>query len=472
MALPGTRLARFYDRAPVFIQNLMSSGFGVIKLLDERGPLFRSIYRELAETQWWPRERLRELQLERLRRIVRFAQDYVPFYQKRFAEYGVSWQTIQSLDDLRRFPIVTREDVQQHRQEMLANRKPKGRIVVQTTSGSTGTPIEVWCDRRTFLTDRAWAMRHRSWGGYDSRRWRATFNGYRIVPPNQSAPPFWRYNIPWRQIHFSIYHLSERNLPSYVKALQSLGVEFLDGYPSALYILARHLLAHGRTLPMRAVFTGSEVLHAAYRETLEKAFDCKVFDYYGLAEKVIGAGECEYHNGYHVAMEHVVAEVLPTAQDGGNDPSDGGDLVATSLVNTVMPLIRYRCGDVVSAGPARCPCGRSLELVGQARSRVLDIVTGADGRMISPHILLQPFRYMYSILESQIVQESATDVVVRVVRRGEFSNADERKLLEGFQERLGPAMNVRIEYLTAIPRPPSGKFRLVVSNLADSSRTL
>jgi len=397
---------------------------------------------------------------------LRFAQEHVPFYRKCFAEWGVSWEQVHSVADLRRFPIITREDVHGCRREMIADLAPRSKVLAQTSSGTTGTPIEVLCDRKTYLADKAWAARQRTWGGYDGRSWRATFNGHKIVPIGWDKPPFWRYNLPWRQMHFSVFHMGERQLPFYVSALRAAKVRFIEGHASAIYILARYLNATGLTLPMKAVLTSSEPLHDVYRETMEKAFACKIFDYYGLTEKVVAAGECERHSGFHVAMEHVVAEVVPFENGRKGHAGAAGELIGTSLVNTVMPLIRYQTGDVLDPSPGECPCGRGLETIGRARSRSMSIIVCPDGRYLPPTVILTPLRSISTIHESQIVQEEPARVVVRVVRRPHYSREDEARLLEGFRERLGPTMTVRIEYAQEIRRTAAGKFPLVVSRVS------
>jgi len=464
MAVPSAKFNHLYDHSPVFLQNLMSSAFGLVKLLDERGRRFRTIYSELIETQWWDRERLRQLQRERLRNILRFAQEHVPFYRKRFAEYGVSWNQVQAVEDLSRFPLLTKEDIRSHPQELIADVKPNSRIIAQSTSGTTGSPLRVLMDHTTLVTERAWVARHRTWGDYDARSWRGTFGGYKVVPMKQDRPPFWRYNLPWRQIHFSTFHLSEKNLPHYAAALRSTGVQFLDGYPSTLYLMARYLRATGQSIPMKAVFTGSEPLYELYRETIEAAFACKVFDYYALTERVISAGECSRHSGFHLSMEHVVAETIPP-EGGAKDNEPVRELVGTSLVNTVMPLIRYRTGDVVSPPPDQCSCGRGLEVIGQVKTKSEDFVVCPDGRHISASNLTYPFKPIQSIAESQIVQENPSEVVVRIIRRPEYTEADEKRLLEGLRERLGPTVAVRAEYVQEISRTSAGKFRFVISHV-------
>ena len=466
MTSPGSRLLKLYNRSPFFVQDVLASSLGLKKLLVERGPAFRRVLQELLASQWWSRERLRELQIERLRKMLRFAQQHVPLYRKRFAEYGVSWNQVQSLEDLGKFPILTREDLRIHRRDLVPEVKSRSRIIAQSTSGSSGTPLEILCDHITYVTEKAWIARHRSWGGYDPRAWRATFNGHKIVPVNRKKPPFWRFNLPWRQIHFSIYHMSEEQLPLYINALRVNNVAFLDGYASAIYILARYLLATGQTLPMKAIFTGSEPLYATYRDAIETAFACKVYDYYGLTEKVVSAGECEQHSGFHVAMEHVVAEILPLDAKNAGQTDAVGELVGTSLTNTAMPFIRYRTGDVTYPCPPRCPCGRGLETIGEAKTKSMGIVVCPDGRHLAPIGVCFNIAYVHTVHEYQVIQKSLTDILIRVVRRSDYRQADEVRVLDGLREPLGPGMNVRIEYVDEIPRGAAGKYPLLVSEVS------
>ena len=120
-------------------------------------------------------------------------------------------------------------------------------------------------------------------------------SGVPIVPTHQKAPPFWRLNYLHNQLWLSSFHLTEDTIGHYLAHLQEFKPVVLEAYPSTAYIMAKYLDGRGRRLPLRAVLTSSETLHETQRETIERAFCCKVFDYYGLAERTIFATECEAH---------------------------------------------------------------------------------------------------------------------------------------------------------------------------------
>src|SRR5262249_3840189 len=155
----------------------------------------------------------------------------------------------------------------------------------------------------------------------------------------------WRANHVHRQLWCSSFHLSEERLPLYVRELRARRIRFLEGYPSTIFILARHLLRSGERLPMQAVYTSSETLHAVQRDAIREAFQPQVFDFYGLAERVVFAGECGAAAGKPLFDEYGVTELTDEA---GRPvaPGRAGALTGTTLWNRGMPLIRYRTTDV------------------------------------------------------------------------------------------------------------------------------
>jgi phenylacetate-CoA ligase len=285
-----------------------------------------------------------------------------------------------------------------------------------------------------------------------------------VVPLSQRRPPFWRYDLPEARTLFSVFHLSQDNLEHYTRELKRLRPEYIEGYPSVLLILARYLEATGDALPVRAVFTGSEPLLPEHRETIERRFQARAFDYYGLAEGVASAGQCECLNGYHVTMESVVVEVV-NARGETVRPGELGEVVGTSLTNLSMPLIRYRTGDIGALRAEGCACGRGLALMNQVVTKCEDIITTPEGRFISPSALTYPFKPIHAIEKSQIVQVARDHIVIRIVRRSGYTEADSARLLAGLRERLGGAIRLDLEFVEDIPRTALGKYRFVISQV-------
>lgn len=310
--------------------------------------------------------------------------------------------------------------------------------------------------------------RQKVWGGMSDTDWIGVFLGRVIVPPRQVRPPFWRTNHVQRQVWFSSFHMSEENLDAYIEEIETRQLRFLEGYPSTLYILANYLQRNGRKCPMKAVFTSSETLHTIQRETIEAVFDCRIFDFYGHAERAIFAAECENHSGKHLAEEFGYAEIV---DDSGNPVPDGtpGYLVGTSLYNEATPMIRYRTGDVSAIVPEQCACGRKLRRIRSVATKAEDIIVTPTGRMLSPSILTHPFKPFDQIIKSQLVQEELDLVRVKIVPSGGFTDDHRRMLMQKLQHRLGSEVAVAIELVDEIPHETSGKFRWVISRVNHSN---
>ncbi len=458
-----------YCRAPAWSQTLLLNAYAWRIERHRYGQPYRQAVGQLLAQERWPPERLRDYQDARLREIVAVAYGRSPYYRRAFDAAGIRPYQICGVADLPRIPLLTKETVREHRAELLTRERPGQGWLAGHTSGTTGSPLEVWYDQATCILNNAVDRRQKVWGGMSDDAWIGLLLGRVIVPPRQAAPPFWRTNWIQRQVWFSSFHMRDRWLGSYVVEMRRRGLRFLEGYPSTLYILATYLRQRGITLPMQAVFTSSETLHTVQRETIEAAFECRVFDFYGLAERVIFAGECERHAGKHAAEEFGIVEVVD--EDGlPVRPGQAGYLVGTSLHNTAMPLLRYRTSDVSALTLEQCECGRTSRRVRDVTTKAEDIVVTPDGRMVSPSVLTHPFKPLDQILKSQIVQDRPDHIVVKLVPSGAFEATHERQLVAALRERLGPHMAVEVRIVDDISREPSGKYRWVVSQVAHSCR--
>ena len=238
----------------------------------------------------------------------------------------------------------------------------------------------------------------------------------------------------------------------------------MDGYPSTLYVLAKYLQNRGETFPVRAAITSSETLYDFQRATIEERFQCRVFDYYAAAERVVFSGECDQHQGHHVSMEYGLAEVVDN--DGAPCPTGvAGRLVGTTLHNMAMPLIRYVTNDMSALKPEACGCGRGLELMEDVTTKAEDLLTLPDGRLISPSVLTHPFKPLDCIEGSQIVQTARDVVEVRIVPGPAYTDAHTRHLVTELQLRLGTEVRIVVQMVETLETSKNGKFKWVISNV-------
>ena len=459
----------FYRRSPLWAQTLLLNAAAVRIERHRYGSSCDQALASMLASERWDRDQLEEYQNQRLRAVLRGAYDQSSYYRETFDQHGITPNDVTGVHDLTKLPLLLRDIVRSRSLELRTRGKPRRGWLHGHTSGTTGAPLSMWYDRDTCIMTNAADLRQKAWGGMRPGDWIGLLLGRVIVPTAQVKPPFWRVNHVQRQVWFSSFHLTEANLHSYVAEIRRRKLRFLEGYPSTMFILAKHVLRQGVELPMQAVFTSSETLHDVQRETIERAFNCRIHDFYGLAERVIFAAECEAHQGKHLADEYGCTEVV---NEAGQTVPDGtvGYLVGTSLHNTAMPMIRYRTGDLSAIRRERCSCGRTLIRIDNVATKAEDIVVTPDGRMISPSVLTHPFKPFDQLRKSQVIQERLDHIRVKLVPSDDFTQSHEQLLVGGLKARLGPSVEIEVEIVTDIPPEPSGKFRWVISRVDHACR--
>lgn len=407
-----------------------------------------ALERERWSTARWDREISQSLS-----KIIDAART-TPYYRQRLAG---------SATDLDGLPITLKSDVRGDPGAFHVS-NPGTKVVVDRTSGTSGTPLELLYDREAVRTWFAITeARIKRWHGVSSNdRW-AMFGGQMVVPIRRTEPPFWVHNRPMRQLYVSTHHLSRRNAPAVAAALCKFGPRYLLGYPSSMALLARYALDDSLRLPeVKVVLSNAETLTSAQREVLSTAFSAPVRDTYGMAEAVAGASECE-HGSMHLWPEVGIVEVLDEAGTATSDEGAHGRLVATGLLNRAMPLLRYEIGDLGSAPtPSSCDCGRTLPVLGDIQGRSSDFIVTPDGRHV---FWMNPVLTGLPVAEAQFIQHAVDRIEVVVVPSGGWSEAFSQEVIHRCRKRLGDDVTVEPRVVDAIERDPSGKFRPVVSTV-------
>ena len=176
--------------------------------------------------------------------------------------------------------------------------------------------------------------------------------------------------------------LTEQRMEEFHAALLRWRPKVIQAYARSAVLFARFLRERGLTAyKPHSIVTSAEMLEPDDRQILEDVFGCPVFDRYGCREVSVIASECPAHTGLHVNAECLHVEI--ETPDGPADPGEVGAILVTDLLNTAMPLIRYRIGDLGSLTEGDCPCGRGLPRLAALHGRSTDFLVGSDGRLVS-----------------------------------------------------------------------------------------
>lgn len=458
--MASSRWNKVYERLPILLQNAACSLAGINMRRTRHNRTFWRALRFLDESQWWSLPQQHAYQNEQLRRVIKHAYETVPYYREVMEQRKLAPDDIRSVDDLPKLPILEKTTVRRRTGDMLSRAIPENRRCYGHTSGTTGTALLVASDPVTQPWQWAVWWRHRQRFGLKIHQPFVVFAGRSVVPLSQSDPPIWRRNLPMHQTYVSVHHMTKQNMAALVDYLQRRRVAFYAGYPSALYLFATYLLDHGIRLryPPRITSTGAESLLPHQRAVIERALETEVVDQYGATEQCGNISECEHHT-YHVDMEFGVVEFLPLE----GLPSSVRRIVCTGFHNAAMPFIRYNIGDIATVSDRPCPCGRAAPTVEKIDGRIDSYVITPDGRQLGRLGFM--FKETEAIEEAQFVQDRIDHLFVRVVRNARYGASDEANLVRSLRAYLGDQIKIELDYVSAIPREPNGKFRVIVSEV-------
>ena len=457
-------LESIYSRSPIFLQNLSISAYGAYLKHLRYGKDFRVKLEQLNVSQYYSESELQSIQQCYLTRILEHIFEYVPYYSATLRNIGINPAGMNAWTLLDSLPVTTKENVRDRPEMFLSSHYKRNKLNIIHTSGTTGTPLKIFATKTALQTNYAFFSRFLGWAGVTYDEPSATFAGRITVPGHQKTSPFWRKNISMNNTLYSSYHISESNIPAYIRELERTKVAFIDSYPSSIHAIAQYINNNSITHNIRpkAIITSSETLHEYQRQAIETAFGCKVYDQYGSAE--MSAFICQCKEGtYHINPEYGVAEVL----DNNNEPIQTGTpgrLVCTGFLNFAMPLIRYDMGDTVVLSNRQCGCGRNFPVVESILGRTDDLIITPSGRIIGR---LDPvFKGLSFIRETQIVQDAYDKITVNLVKDAGFSNDTAETLKRELTRRIGDDVEVSIRIVEHIPRTKTGKFRSVISHIS------
>lgn len=450
-------LETFYDLSPLGVQNLMTTLSGYQRNRSRYGKIYWDHRAFLKEFDRWPAGKQLEYQREELVKLLRYTVKHSAFYRELYA--GIDLSQINSVDDLKRLPIVDKEMIRE-RIDDVATVEEKG-AVIEHTGGTTGKSLIVRHRAEDTMRRMATLDHFKARVGFEHRQMkRATFNGKHIVPPGQKSRVFWRYNRACRQMIYSSFFLSETNIPFYIESLNRFKPDALDGFFTCLVDIAGYMKRKGITPQFHsiAIFPTSETLTPDGRVLLEEVFQCKVYDQYASSEYAPFVTECPEQT-LHVELSSGVFEKMP----------DSDEVLVTSFASYGTPLIRYRIGDkMIFAGEGEtCACGLHSPVIRQIEGRSLDFLYTPEGAKINAGNVANLLKNMpNAVIRAQFRQDTMDHIKALLQVDPELYKEDyDQLLIDEFAHKFGEKTRVTIEHVPEIPRETSGKYRMIVNHV-------
>ncbi|MFP3904592.1 MAG: phenylacetate--CoA ligase family protein [Armatimonadota bacterium] len=428
--------------------------------------------REYLEDETLAQDRIQNLQLKRLKEAVGRAQAS-EWYSEKLKQAGISPDTIESLDDVSKLPLTTKDDLRAGMPyKFLA--VPLSEVVrMHYSSGTTGVATSV------YHTDDDL----RYWAECAARGLRAVGVSEEDVFQNMMGYGLFTGGLG---LHYAAEMVGCMTIPAgagntqrQVEMLKRFNVTAIHVLPSYALRIIGYCWEHGidpaTDLSIRYAFVGAEPHSDMLRKRIEEGLGCRVYNCYGLSE-MCGPGvamECTEQNGLHLREDHYLAEILDPQTLEPVNPGERGELVLTTLRRQAMPLLRYRTRDITRMIPEQCPCGSE-------HSRIERILGRSDDMLIVKGVNIYPQQVEHVLMRTDevgnnyvIVLESTEDldeIIIRVELSQDVMSDNMRDLL-AIEKRLVRALRSellltpQVELLQPNTLPPAeGKVVRVIDN--------
>ncbi len=319
------------------------------------------------------REELAALQLRRLQETVMRVYYRVPFYRRKMDELGVTPDDIRSLDDIRRLPFTTKDDLRDNYPFGLFAVPSSEVVRIHASSGTTGKPTVVGYTRHDLDNWRELVARLATSAGITDQDTVQISFGYGLFTGGFGL------HYGCESCGASVIPVSSGNTERQLMLMQDFKVTALVATPTyALHIseVAHEMGVDFKKLPLRWGLFGGEPWSENMRRKIEDRMNITATDNYGLSE-VMGpgiSGECLEQNGLHIAEDHFFTEILDRQTLEPAPEGMEGEAVFTSLTKEALPVLRYRTRDITRILPEPCPCGRTLKRMARISGRNDDML--------------------------------------------------------------------------------------------------
>lgn len=421
---------------------------------------------ELRDSDSLSADALQRLQDRKLASLLRHALSTVPYYRDLALEDSIDLSSESASRYLSSFPLLDKDIIRGNNDRLVSENLAGNRIDANSTSGSSGSPLSFYTDRRSKAYRKATVIRNREWLG---------------IRPGDPVVHLWGSPIDrrrtesfrgvlhsWltRETLLDAYQLSNDDLDRYIDTIRRKRARLLVGYPSVLTRFAAYCGDRKITFPhLRAIVSSAETLYPHQAEEIESHLGTTVFNRYGCREVGDIAHEVPGCDGLVVNADRIHVEILDEA---GNacPPGVQGEIVVTDLDNYGMPFIRYRIGDLgVWAAPSPTATGHKFPVLESVDGRSLDVVLAPNGNRLGGTFWTILLRTKPGIHMFQVVQEKADNITIRVVPAGAGAKVDEDYFRSQIIEKCGSEMNVFFRYEQTIEAEANGKYRVVISHL-------
>ena len=342
------------------------------------------------------RDGIEKLQMERLRKTLHHCLNS-PFYRKRFAEHQLRPEDIKTLDDLRKIPFTTKNDLRENYPFGMAAVPLEETVRLHSSSGTTGNPTVVLHTQRDLDQWAEAVARCLYMVGLRKSDVFQNSSGYGMFTGGLG------FQYGAERLGMLTVPAAAGNTLRQIKFITDFGTTALHAIPSYASRLYEVMLQQGidpRDTKLRTLLIGAEPHSEAQRKRIEEMLGVKAYNSFGMSE-MCGPGvafECPEQNGLHIWEDYYIVEIIDPDTLEPVAEGETGEMVLTTINREAMPLLRYRTRDLTRILPGKCPCGRNHIRLDRMKGRSDDmiILKGVNIFPIQVETILMKFKELSS----------------------------------------------------------------------------
>ena len=425
--------------------------------------LLRNINDYQKHLHWTP-EQLKAHQWHELKKLLVHAFENTSFYPELWAKVGInSIDDIQSMADFEKLPLVTKNDISEHYQSLVATNYSNN--IKKATGGSTGQPFRFELNIDSNTRREAIMWRGYGWLGAGLGQKTLYLWGADIGQPTKlKTLKNNLYHAFYNRKMLNSFAMNINNMHEYVNDINRYQPTALVSYVNPLYELSKYILAHDLSVySPKSILTGAEALHDFQREIIEKAFQCPVYNTFGCREFMLMSAECSENKNLHINIDHLVVETV--SDQGLSISGESGDLVVTDLYNFGMPLIRYVNGDRATLIDSPCGCKNPLPIMKSIDGRKLDIIKTPSGKKIPGELFPHLFKEFTHITRFQVRQSRIDELNIAIISSEDLSPTEQEKIKAEINKYAENELKLQLNFVDDIPLTASGKHRVTICEI-------
>ncbi len=409
-------------------------------------------YPNFLKSQFLDKEALNEIQEQRIHKIIHTAITSVPFYINLKLEIDKNKIT---LHDLYKFPIVSKDVIRNNYNDFISNKFFNKKLEYKSTSGSSGQPFKV--PKHYFSDGLEQCMMYRAWSmnSIYAYKFHQPCIVLRSFSPKFGSPPY-KIDRVLNYWYLSPFDINKKNLDTYINFIKKSESAILRGYPSSIYILTLLLKENNIHIPqIKTLFTSSENLLPHYKKTIEEYWQLPIIDWYGQNERTATVQKCT-HGNYHNNDEYGMIEL-----------DERNQIIATSLHNNVMPLIRYATNDIaIPTSTKVCSCGRGLSIpFAGIDGRADDLLLKDDDTIIATVNIYNAMEMFQDVKQFKIVQQVDKSIILTLSENKPFTEQYIEAIVSELKQRVGN-LKIQVNLVPEIERDrKTGKIKSIESHI-------